>query len=92
MAEMCPPQIRGAVVSAKETVIVGGIVVGYAAGNFMSNDPRNWTGEYGSPLLQSFVFRASSRAHLFFRLVYFNLAFWQIYMAHPFSLHFRCYY
>jgi hypothetical protein len=53
MAEMCPPQIRGAVVSAKETVIVGGIVVGYAAGNFMSSDPRNWTGEYGSLLLPS---------------------------------------
>jgi hypothetical protein len=60
MAEMCPPQIRGAVVSAKETVIVGGIVVGYAAGNFVSSDPRNWTGECDDSLsLQSFVFTTS---------------------------------
>ncbi|CAJ1929999.1 unnamed protein product [Cylindrotheca closterium] len=36
LAEMCPPQIRGAVVSAKETVIVSGIVVGYAVGNWIS--------------------------------------------------------
>jgi sugar porter (SP) family MFS transporter len=59
MAEMCPPQIRGAVVSAKETVIVGGIVLGYATGNWMStsssDDPQaqqqqqqqpNWTDLY----------------------------------------------
>jgi hypothetical protein len=75
MAEMCPPQIRGAVVSAKETVIVGGVVVGYAAGNFMSNDPRDWTGEYDSLLLQIFVLITTpSRAHLLFRLVCFQ--FW----------------
>lgn len=52
MAEMCPPQIRGAVVSAKETVIVGGIVLGYATGNWMSSSsdpqaqPPNWTDLY----------------------------------------------
>jgi MFS family permease len=45
MAEMCPAEIRGAVVSAKETVIVGGIVVGYATGNWMSTDPSDWTGK-----------------------------------------------
>lgn len=45
MAEMCPPQVRGAVVSAKETVIVGGIVFGYIAGNILSlRDPLDWTG------------------------------------------------
>ncbi len=43
MAEMCPPEIRGAVVSAKETVIVGGIVVGYATGNSLS--AYEWTSE-----------------------------------------------
>jgi hypothetical protein len=45
MAEMTPPQVRGTVVSAKETVIVGGIVAGYAAGNFTSGDPQAWAGE-----------------------------------------------
>ena len=45
MAEMCPPQVRGAVVSAKETAIVGGIVLGYAAGNAMSDYPRRWYGK-----------------------------------------------
>ena len=42
MAEMCPPEIRGAVVSAKETVIVAGIVVGYATGNSLPSS--EWTG------------------------------------------------
>lgn len=52
MAEMCPPQIRGAVLSAKETVIVGGIVLGYTVGNWFSslqrhsssNTTTSWTG------------------------------------------------
>jgi MFS family permease len=50
MAEMCPAEIRGAVVSAKETVIVGGIVVGYATGNWISSSAaagsssNHWTG------------------------------------------------
>jgi sugar porter (SP) family MFS transporter len=46
LAEMCPAEIRGAVVSAKETVIVSGIVLGYAVGNFISDDPSNWTWLY----------------------------------------------
>jgi sugar porter (SP) family MFS transporter len=52
LAEMCPPEIRGAVVSAKEAVIVSGIVVGYAVGNLVSPaDPSmsstsNWTLPY----------------------------------------------
>lgn len=47
LAEMCPAEIRGAVVSAKETVIVSGIVLGYAVGNWMSSDPLRWAGLYG---------------------------------------------
>ena len=47
LAEMSPHKIRGAVVSAKETVIVGGIVVGYMVGNYMSTDPLGWTNLYG---------------------------------------------
>lgn len=46
LAEMCPAEIRGAVVSAKETVIVSGIVLGYVVGNFISHDPSNWTWLY----------------------------------------------
>ena len=46
LAEMCPAEIRGAVVSAKETVIVGGIVMGYAVGNWMSSDPLRWADLY----------------------------------------------
>ena len=45
MAEMCPAEIRGAVVSAKETVTVGGIALGYATGNWLSTEPSDWTGE-----------------------------------------------
>jgi len=37
MAEMAPPTIRGAIVSAKETIIVLGIVFGYAVGDFVSS-------------------------------------------------------
>jgi sugar porter (SP) family MFS transporter len=46
LAEQSPPEIRGAVVSAKETVIVGGIVLGYAFGNHVSTDPLHWTDLY----------------------------------------------
>lgn len=42
MAEMAPSSIRGAVVSAKETVIVTGIVVGYFVGNLT----LDWTHLY----------------------------------------------
>lgn len=45
MAEMSPPIIRGAAVSAKETVIVGGIVLGYATGNWMELSGYHWTGK-----------------------------------------------
>lgn len=48
LAEMCPAEIRGAVVSAKETVIVAGIVVGYATGNVFSSNPTNWSGRFYS--------------------------------------------
>jgi MFS family permease len=47
LAEMSPQNIRGAVVSAKETFIVGGIVAGYIVGNCMSTDPLGWTHLYG---------------------------------------------
>jgi len=47
LAEMSPHRIRGAVVSAKETVIVGGIVAGYMVGNNMSTDPLGWIKLYG---------------------------------------------
>ena len=47
LAEMSPHKIRGAIVSAKETVIVGGIVIGYMVGNCMSTDPLGWTYLYG---------------------------------------------
>lgn len=44
MAEMSPSAVRGTVVSAKETVIVFGIVVGMLMGDLMSDYPDNWTG------------------------------------------------
>jgi len=47
LVEMSPPKIRGAVVSAKETIIVGGIVAGYMVGNCMSTNALNWTYLYG---------------------------------------------
>jgi MFS family permease len=46
MAEMSPSQVRGAIVSAKETVIVFGIIIGMLLGNFQSDYPDNWTGRY----------------------------------------------
>ena len=46
MAEMSPSHVRGAVVSAKETVIVFGIVVGMLMGDLQSDYPSNWTGAY----------------------------------------------
>lgn len=50
---MCPPSIRGAIVSAKETVIVGGIVVGYTIGNLHSHlhSTDTWTHIYAWKLL-----------------------------------------
>ncbi|KAL3938449.1 MAG: hypothetical protein SGBAC_006646 [Bacillariaceae sp.] len=53
LAEMCPPHIRGAVVSAKETVIVSGIVVGYVVGNWRSkNNPLgSWVEIYALQIL-----------------------------------------
>jgi sugar porter (SP) family MFS transporter len=47
LAEMSPHKVRGAIVSAKETVIVGGILVGYTVGNFLSGDPFGWIYLYG---------------------------------------------
>ena len=47
LAEMSPHKIRGAIVSAKETVIVGGIVVGNMVGNYMSTDCLGWSHLYG---------------------------------------------
>lgn len=44
MAEMSPSHVRGAVVSAKETVIVFGIIVGMLMGDLLSDYPDNWTG------------------------------------------------
>jgi MFS family permease len=52
MAEMSPSHVRGAVVSAKETVIVFGIIVGMMMGDLLSDYPDNWTGTY----LSSFYF------------------------------------
>lgn len=48
---MCPPHIRGAVVSAKETVICSGIVVGYAVGNLFSINGYDWMSIYAMKLL-----------------------------------------
>jgi MFS family permease len=45
MAEMSPSAVRGAIVSAKETVIVFGIVVGMMMGDLMSDYPDNWKGK-----------------------------------------------
>jgi hypothetical protein len=59
MAEMCPHQIRGAVLSAKETVIVGGIVLGYATGNFLSGNPQRWTGRYCAVLYSTLLYCAN---------------------------------
>jgi len=53
MAEMCPASVRGAVVTAKEAVIVIGILVGYACGYVLSwqSDYSRWTGMRGSCLI-----------------------------------------
>mmetsp|Transcript_22118 Transcript_22118/g.54728 ORF Transcript_22118/g.54728 Transcript_22118/m.54728 type:complete len:611 (+) Transcript_22118:296-2128(+) len=51
MAEMSPSHVRGAVVSAKETVIVFGIVVGMLMGDLQSDYPANWTDLYGYSIL-----------------------------------------
>jgi MFS family permease len=48
MAEMSPSHVRGAIVSAKETVIVFGIIVGMLMGDLLSDYPDNWTGTYRS--------------------------------------------
>jgi MFS family permease len=44
MAEMSPSKVRGAIVSAKETVIVFGIIVGMLMGDLQSDYPDNWCG------------------------------------------------
>jgi len=46
MSEMCPANIRGAVVAAKEAFIVIGIVVGYSTGDYLSGDPMRWSDLY----------------------------------------------
>ena len=46
MAEMSPSHVRGAIVSAKETVIVFGVVVGMLMGDLQSDYPTNWHGMY----------------------------------------------
>lgn len=58
LAEMSPHTIRGAIISAKETVLVGGIVIGSSVGNYVSKDPLGWTHLYklcGSLALPMFV-------------------------------------
>jgi MFS family permease len=45
MSEMAPTHLRGAMVSAKETVIVFGIAVGMVMGDLQSDYPDQWTGE-----------------------------------------------
>jgi MFS family permease len=47
MAEMSPSHVRGALVSAKETVIVFGIIIGMLLGDFQSDYPDNWHELYG---------------------------------------------
>jgi MFS family permease len=42
-----PSQVRGALVSAKETVIVFGIIIGMLLGDFQSDYPDNWHELYG---------------------------------------------
>jgi MFS family permease len=44
MAEMSPSRVRGTLVSAKETVIVFGIVVGMLNGDLLSDYQDNWVG------------------------------------------------
>lgn len=48
MAEMSPTSVRGAIVSAKEAVIVLGIVVGYGAGSWCNSRSEDWTWLYAS--------------------------------------------
>jgi SP family arabinose:H+ symporter-like MFS transporter len=54
MAEICPPQIRGAVVSAKETVIVTGMVLGYVTRNMVSQTSPRWTDLYALSVVIAF--------------------------------------
>jgi len=49
MAEMAPTSIRGAIVSAKETVIVFGIVMGYAVGDILASS-QPWMSLYAVSL------------------------------------------
>jgi sugar porter (SP) family MFS transporter len=72
MAEMAPSSIRGAVVSAKETVIVLGIVLGYLVGDMVGSRNNNGSGDWtlvywvslaiGTPMLVlTFVIPRSKR-------------------------------
>ena len=54
MAEMSPTAIRGTLVSAKETVIVFGIVVGMLNGDLLSDYSDNWAGTCAFVSLRSF--------------------------------------
>jgi len=51
MAEMSPSNVRGALVSAKETVIVFGIIVGMLMGDLQSDYPANWHDLYGFSII-----------------------------------------
>jgi len=47
MAEMSPSHIRGAIVSSKETVLVGGMVFGFVVGDYLSRSSQgDWTTLY----------------------------------------------
>lgn len=82
MAEMSPSHVRGALVSAKETVIVFGIVVGMLMGDLLSDYPDNWTGTYTHLLLLLVGMRciasSSSNKPLLLLLLYFLSIFYYL--------------
>eukprot|EP00803_Ostreobium_quekettii_P009160 evm.model.scf_959.3 EVM.evm.TU.scf_959.3 scf_959:19951-27131(-) len=47
IAETAPPRLRGFLISLKEAVIVGGILLGYLSSYFLADVTGGWRGMYG---------------------------------------------
>lgn len=62
MAEMSPTSVRGTMVSAKETIIVFGVIIGMMNGDLMSDYSDNWAGTYDFDLVAFLVCASLSMA------------------------------
>eukprot|EP00980_Cylindrotheca_fusiformis_P005210 scaffold1118_cov135-Cylindrotheca_fusiformis.AAC.8 len=73
MAEMSPSSVRGTLVSAKETVIVFGIVVGMLMGDLMSDYPDYWVGTFTCCTWLRYANHSSCSLQHFSGLYYINI-------------------